>query len=243
MECPKCGFHQPEEVYCARCGIHIPTALGSRRKRAFLALGATALAVILMGGAASLWWKKARQGQDPDPWSDTEERQSIPRPEPPPPIPTPTGTKPKVSAPSRKATPSQRKSHHPDFAPQASESEDVAKAPAPPTTPDQGPEPDLERQLRRWAAQEWLDKALEIRDNPELEIQMYHKALEVDPEFPQAHYHLGMAYWTTGQREAALGKFRAFWRTATPEERQTLILPQEISPEELGPPEGPGEKR
>lgn len=241
MECPRCGFHQPEELYCAHCGVHIPSALSRRKRKATVALGATALAVLLVGGVASLWWSKSLETPPPEPSSGPEERQAIPRIQPPPPLPSPRVVQPQQTAPSRKTLPISKKSAPPTPSAIASPTHTPAspvgsEASAPPI-----PEPDPEAQLRRWAAQEWVDRGRELPEEPEQQMYMYRKALEVDPGFAVAHYYLGMAHWRQADREAALNEFRMFWQGATLEERQGLPLPEEFTPEELGPASGEGE--
>ena len=101
----------------------------------------------------------------------------------------------------------------------------------------------MEGQLRRWAAQEWVTKGREQADSPEQALSMYRKALEVEPHFAPAYYHIGVLYWGGGDRDAALEALRKFWGEATQEEKESLPLPDGVSLEDLGVPEGGQEAR
>lgn len=240
MECPRCGFQQPEELYCARCGVHLPSAIQSRRRKTLVALMASALAFVLLGATAAIWWFKQRPGSEPASALPPEERQSIPRIQPPPPLPGPATRAHKTSRPSpgQKSPSASRKTKAPE---QISESEEASKSsPTPPSQPfsSQPTESNPEAQLKRWAAQEWLDRARELEVDPEQEMEMYRRALEVDPGYALVHYHLGMLHWRKGEKETALEEFRKYWQGASPDERTDLPLPEGILPEELGVPLG-----
>jgi hypothetical protein len=233
MECPSCGFHQPEDLYCAHCGVHIPTALSRRKRRTMMAVGATGLALVLIGAGAALWWMREPPAPHTEP---QEERQTIPRIQPPPPLPEPAGLREKKATSAGKSAPSAtRKGRPPARAPgpegQGTASQTNSSLP-------QAPEPDPEAQLKRWAAQEWVDRARELADDPEQEMEMYRRALEVDPSFSVAHYHLGMAHWRKGERETAIEEFRKFWQNVSQEERQQFPLPEEVLPEETAASQG-----
>lgn len=233
MECPRCKFQQPEELYCAQCGVHIPSALRRRRRRTLAALSGTALVLVLLGAAAAILWFKDRLGSEAESPIALEERQSIPRIQPPPPLPGATGRKDKESrqAHSRKSASTPTKSKIDDKIPVA----ETESKPSPPSHPPsaQQTESDPEVQLRRWAAQEWVDRGKELGDETDQEMEMYRKALEVDPGYAPAHYHLGLLHWRKAERDTALEEFRKFWKQASPEERRNLPLPEEIPPEEL----------
>lgn len=234
MECPKCGFQQPEELYCAQCGIHIPSALQRKKRRTTAALAVTTLVFVLLGAAAAIWWFKYRPSPKAESTVATEERQSIPRIQPPPPLPGPVGRPQRETSPSgsRKSTTVPKKVKA-DEKIQPSE-KDLKPSPSSQPHPAQPMEPDPEVQLKRWAAQEWVDRAKELGDDPEQEMEMYRKALEVDPGYAPAHYHMGVVHWRRAEKEVALEEFRKFLKEASPEERRSLPLPEDVLPEELG---------
>jgi len=234
MECPKCGFQQPEELYCAQCGIHIPSALKRKKRRTQAALAGTALVFVLLGAAGSIWWFKYRSGPEAESPVGTEERQSIPRIQPPPPLPGPSARSQREPSPtpSRKSAPAPKKGKSDEKIEPPEKDLKLSPSSQPPSA--QPVEPDPEVQLKRWAAQEWVDRGKELGDDPEQEMEMYRKALEVNPGYPPAHYHLGMLHWRRSERDMALEEFRKFWKEASPEERRSLLVPEEIAPEELG---------
>jgi tetratricopeptide (TPR) repeat protein len=113
--------------------------------------------------------------------------------------------------------------------------------PSEPAAPSGGSDP--EAQIRRWAAQEWVTKGREQAENPEQELSFYRKALEVDPHFAPAFYYMGLLYWGSGNRDACLGAFRSFWEEATPEEKESLLLPVDVTLTDLALPEAAANER
>lgn len=234
MECPRCKFQQPEELYCARCGVHIPSALNRRKRNTLAALSVTALVFVFLGAAATIWWFKDRSGSELHPPIAPEERQSIPRIQPAPPLPGPAGPQDKDSRQARfgRSSPSSKKAKaHERISPPEKESSPSAPSQPPSVQPT---ESDPEVQLRRWAAQEWVDRGKELQDDPQQEMEMYRKALELEPGYAPAHYHLGMLHWRKADRDTALEEFRKFWQAASLEERRSLPIPEEILSEEPG---------
>jgi hypothetical protein len=247
MDCPRCGFQQPQDEYCAQCGINISQALSRRQRKNLLALLATFLALVVAGLYLIVWisrepteyvapkaggsgTKTAHEALEPAapelPLLPDEAEKSIP----------PDNARDEdlasVSAEPKPETP---------ISP-APESEDhqiptIPPLPEPQTlqsSPDDAPlEADPERQIRRWAAQEWFYKGQELGDYSEEELGFYQKALEVDPQFALAQYYSGLIYWEWGDQETAIEVFRQFWRDATQEERELYLLPEGLSQDEL----------
>lgn len=233
MQCPRCGFQQPEDEYCARCGVYVPGARKRRRARTGMGL---AFSVLLVAGAVAgvaLWFHERGSPQPPSPHAATPARQSIQPVEPPPPPPQRPAPPPKAHK-TAKAIP------HAPPAP----SRPAVDGPTTETGRGEGTEPpaepgasipDAEGQIRRWAAQEWVEKGREQAGSPDEEMAAYRRALELDPRFAPAHYYLGMIQWAGEDPDGAMESFRRFLADATPEEKETLLLPEGWAPEEMPP--------
>jgi tetratricopeptide (TPR) repeat protein len=250
MECPKCGFQQPQDDYCAQCGISIRLALSRRQRKNLLALLSTF--VLIIAAALYLPHWLSRERTEPHPASTASQgkpvlQKTIPGPA------EPGLTHGEFTEPSKPSGPEAE-----DLASPASEPTPAVPSPSlpasdteptplpPPVTEPQTPKtptedtplnPDPEQQIRRWAAQEWFEKGQELADYSEEELSFYQEALKVDPHFALAHYYMGLIHWEWGEEETAIASFRKFWRDATEEERAIYMLPEGISSEELGFPE------
>lgn len=225
MECPRCGFSQPQDLFCARCGAHIPTVLRARRKRIVITLVVTGV-VFAVGLASLLIWLK--------PWSrpvasrsieEQEQRDSIPKVSPsPPPPPLPT------EASKKQLSKKKGKSR------QGQTSQEIRKEPPRPQEEKPQPQEPQEWQLEllRWAAQEWMEKAREFEGDLPKQAEMYTRALEVYPDFAPAHYHLGLIRLKEGNKDLAQEHFRKFISLAKQAEREALPIPEDLAQELLG---------
>lgn len=245
MECPNCGFIQPEEEYCANCGAHIPKALTKRRRRTVITLMVTLVCMGAVGLGVAFWASRHLVFTSSSPPAEEGSGPSIQRI--PPSSPSPAGKPTHRAAtkrPSKGAEPKAiKKGPEPSPPPEAS----TPTRPAQPKPPDQSAvkpespsgtessEKDMESEIRRWAAQEWVARGRELSDYSHEELAFYRKALEADPDLAVAHYRIGLIQWKWGLRDPALDAFRQFWRHATKEEREKYPLPAGFTAEELGP--------
>jgi hypothetical protein len=245
MECPNCGFVQPEEDYCANCGAHIPKALTRRRRRTVIALLATVVCIGAAASGAVFWASRHPIPASPSAPAQEGSGPSIQRMSPPS---SSAAGKPAhkaaVKKPSRSEGPKAGKRSSetteapppPQVGESSSQDRAVAKAESP---AEAGPsEKDLEGQIKRWAAEEWMARGRDLADYSQEELAFYRKALEADPNLALAHYRIGLIQWKWGLRDPALDAFRQFWRHATKEEREKYPLPAGFTPEELAPQEG-----
>ncbi|MGQ9653267.1 MAG: hypothetical protein ACUVXD_04300 [Thermodesulfobacteriota bacterium] len=245
MECPNCGFIQPEDEYCANCGAHIPKALRRRRRRTVIALLVTLMCMGAVGLGAAYWASKHLISTSSPLPGEEGSGPAIER------IPSPSSSpagKPAHRAstkrPSKGAeSKASKKGSGPLQAPEApAPIQEAQPKPADRSTektqtpPETGSsEKDMESEIRRWAAQEWVAKGRELADYSREELALYMKALEADPNLAVAHYRIGLIQWKWGLRDPALDAFRQFLRHATKEEREKYPLPAGFTPEELGP--------
>jgi tetratricopeptide (TPR) repeat protein/predicted nucleic acid-binding Zn ribbon protein len=223
MECPECGFSQPDELFCARCGVNISKALKRRKKRLILTFAS--MAVILGFGVASvlLWLRPWERLGTPKALETQEQRDSIPKVTPSPPPPPVSHEASKKQLTKKKAKSSQSRE------PQMAEKPTTGGAQEEQTQAQEPSDPQVE--LLRWAAQEWMEKAKEAEGDPVRQAEMYNRALEVYPEFAPAHYHLGIIQLKEGKKELAKEHFRKFISHAKPQERDAFPLPAEVAQE------------
>jgi hypothetical protein len=265
MECPKCGFNQPSDQYCAQCGIHIQNALKARQRKAWLG---SILVVCLCVATGMILFRRQVVQEEGNPGrivaeSGKQRLASSPATRSSPPAEAPTtsrtraGTRPpQTSLPAQmpKAPPAAftapppvknpRPARAADREPPRVLAESVGtKVPKPMSaqrkgSPAEQPEAvDPERQLRKWAAQEWFAKGQELADNSEDELFMYEKALEVNPHFAPAYYYSGLIYLEWGEYEEAVAAFRQFLAAASEAEKAVYPLPEEVSPDDVLPAE------
>jgi hypothetical protein len=246
VECPTCGFQQPEEEYCARCGVRLHEALKRRQRRTLFVLLTTIVLVTSGALGAILWLARERSAETPPHPTSPLSTPSLGAAKTPsrlqrkPTLQVPTGKthSPPLRSPTRKR-PERPLEAPPAISSDVSISPTLTEAPEKPEK-DIGPleakptEPDPEGQIRRWAAQEWFVQGQELADNSEEELALYYKALEVDPHFAPAYYFIGVIQLEWGNREAALEALRRFWQEANEEERQEHPLPETLTLEELG---------
>ncbi len=245
MECPNCGFIQPEEEYCANCGAYIPKAMTRRRRKAVITLVVTLVCVGAVGLGVAFWASKNLISTSSSPPAEEGFGPAIERM--PSPSPSPAGKpghKATTKRPSKGAEPKVgKKGPAPLQAPEASPpAQEAQPKPADQSKEKEGappeigsPERDMESEIRRWAALEWVAKGRELADYSREELALYMKALETDPDLAVAYYRIGLIQWKWGLRDPALDAFRQFWQHATKEEREKYPLPAGFTPEELGP--------
>lgn len=221
MKCPRCGFVQLEEDYCAQCGGHIPSLLKRKRRKHLVLCLLTGL-VVATGVAGLFFWFDYNGGGPSKELFSHEERSLIPRLAPPPP------------APPRPPQALKKTKSHPEAQNKIQSKEQFSPGTAVKRNEGNTPKDfDPGEQLKRWAAQEWLERAKELAGDREGETEMYRRAIEVDPSFASPHYHLGLLLWREGDLEAAKEEFKRFLDLATSEERELLLLPQGVNPEDL----------
>ncbi|MGE5312313.1 MAG: aspartyl protease family protein [Nitrospirota bacterium] len=236
MICPRCGFRQPDDLYCARCGVEVERYVRKRRKRRYRwGLGLTV--VILAAVLAARLFTGAEPQEEPSsatkegkvekarPEAKGGDQTEARRQQAPPVLPVPSPAKKPSGPPAEIPKPALRSEQ-----PQTRQ----ARAAPPPQTEDKqkrevAPKIDEGAQT----ATEWFEKGKALNDDSELEIQHYQKALELDSELAPAHFRLGAIYYRRGEFDLAERQFARFLRYASEADRVAYNIYLYYNPEYL----------
>lgn len=209
MKCPKCGFGQPDDIYCALCGINVKKYAQKKRTRYLSFAGLGIFAGIAALVAVNLFSSTPRpdgvQPFEPAPafsprlqsGTDAVETNMVRRTDPP--------RDPFSDRLSEDSAP------EPGAAGFESTQQEPRNVVAP---PPEGPEETLE------TAEQWFARGRELDDDSEAEIACYETALELDAEFAPAAFYLGAIHFRKARYELADEYFTAFLKNASERERQ-----------------------
>jgi tetratricopeptide (TPR) repeat protein len=237
MICPKCGFDQPDDAYCAFCGVNIERHRRQRRKKQHIAYLLIAL-VCVAGFTVATYIKSAHHIEAPELATKYSDKREEVRVE-------------KTALPAAKRQPRESPI---DFRaerlidqPRRSESQDasfksdgrdekslIGDEPSPKSSlalqkvesPDTG-------QGETYTAAEWFEKGTTLDDESESEVEFYKKALELNPEFAPAYYRLGAIYYRQANYELADQEFAKFLKYASEADRHTYDVYVYYSPSDM----------
>ena len=236
MICPRCGFRQPDDLYCAKCGVEIERYVRKRRKRRYrwgLGLTVVILAAVL---AAKLFMGEKPQTERSLATKEEKAERALPegkrgdqiepgRLQAPAVVPVPSAAKEPGQPPAEIQKPATRPERAPTRrarAAPAAQPEDKQKREGAPKT-DEGAQ----------TAAEWFEKGKSLNDDSDLEIQHYQKALDLDPEFAPAHFRLGAIYYRRGEYDPAEHEFARFLKYASEADRVAYNIYLYYTPEYL----------
>jgi len=215
MICPKCAFSQPDDIYCANCGVNVEKYVKKQKKGRF-----KIWAVVAFLAVAALTVAKFTSTENP-PTERSPEKEPAAK--------TTRTTEPAVSLQKepRRETP---------------EPESLAKRLAPrrqatPTpsieqpTPKTGPQSDLKE--GNLSAKELFKKGVALDDDSDREIEFYQKAIEVDPKFAPAYYRLGAIYFRQADYDLSAEHFVKFMQYGSEDDLRAYNVELYFSPEDL----------
>ena len=215
MICPKCGFSQPDDIYCALCGVNIEKYLRKRRKKRYTTcalLALVAIAAISIGRYVTSTRHIKTPAAPNVRCTETGSKETTC---------TFTGLKGHRVRPEAKSRLKKKKVDSYSAKP-------LTKPPpiadklrsASESQPEQ--EADLPRRHdgKTLTAKEWFQKGRALDDDSPAEIECYEKAIELDPEFAPAHYCLGAIYCRQANYEQADQEFASFLKYASETDRQ-----------------------
>jgi clan AA aspartic protease (TIGR02281 family) len=236
MICPKCGFSQPDDYYCAQCGVNVEKYLQKQKKKRFnrrLIITVLSIAVLSLALFMSIQKDQKNSGISKDTSTETKVARRSPSPDKPP----------EQTAPSRarrsnelaRTRPERVRGETPGVVGSENQParargtteraplEDVAKRAAPQSEPKEN----------TLTSREWFEKGLRLDDDSDSEIALYEKAIELDPQFAPAYYRLGAIYFRQAEYDLAAENFATFLLYASETDRQTYNVELYFSPEDL----------
>jgi tetratricopeptide (TPR) repeat protein len=230
MICPKCRFDQPDDAYCAFCGINIKKYRQERRKKQYALYVLVSFAVI---AGVFVAVNAIHQVKTPESVTQMGEDQAKD-------IDLPgtgrEGLKAKQASRTRKDMDRQRRSRSASFGSERledegpSEIESSQEFPLAEPTTGSVPETDRGEQL---TAKEWFEKGIALDDESESEIEFYQKALELNPEYAPAYYRLGAIHFRHARYELADQEFTKFIQHASEADRQAYDIYVYYSPSDM----------
>jgi tetratricopeptide (TPR) repeat protein len=237
MICPKCGFSQPDDIYCALCGVGIERYLRQRRKRQYKVWILIALIGIVVLSIVK-YINSIRHVESPEPGDRYGYKESKTRTKD---ITLP-GKSPSQFLPGKKPR-SRRETDHP----RRTQLQEESLRPDRPgdkrlsgdessrsiSSEQQKGEFSRDRQGPTYTAREWFEKGRVLDDESEAEIQCYQKAIELDPEFAPAYYCLGAISFRQANYELAYQEFAKFLKYASEADRQAYNIYVYCSPSDV----------
>jgi clan AA aspartic protease (TIGR02281 family) len=215
MICPKCSFSQPDDIYCANCGVNVEKYLQKQKKGRF-----KIWAVVAFLAIAALTIAKFTSTEHPPTKKPPEQESAT-----------------KSSRTTETPAPSQR-----DLRRETPEPETLAKRRAPrrqatPTPPIEQPAPRTSPQSDlkegNLTAREYFEKGASLDDDSDREIEFYQKAIEVDPNFAPAYYRLGAIYFRKADYDLSAEHFVKFLQYGSEADLQTYNVELYFSSEDL----------
>jgi tetratricopeptide (TPR) repeat protein len=237
MICPKCGFDQPDDAYCAFCGVNVERYRRQRRKRQYVAYLLLAL-VGVAGFAVATYIKSARHIEAPElatQYIDKTERAMVEKTALPAAKPQPRESP--IAPMAERSIDHPRPSESGRASPKAeggNEKSPIGDEPSPEASlaVQEVESPDTD-QGETYTAAEWFEKGRALDDESESEVEFYRKALEVDPEFAPAYYRLGAIHYRQANYELADQEFAKFLEYASEADRQAYDIYVYYSPSDM----------
>jgi clan AA aspartic protease (TIGR02281 family) len=233
MICPKCGFEQPDDIYCASCGVDIDRFARHKKKKlhrsylilAFIGIAAVAVAMYAkfpqdskVPGLADNFNEKKNVSQNrsspsagslsPDAASNAQDdfRGKSSRVQTRPPMPSSTPHSLDVSSREPAAIPTGRR-----------EEIEVPE--------DKSPE--------TYTAHDWLVRGTALDDESEAEVECYKKAIQLEPTMAPAHFRLGAIQYRRANYDLADQSFTRFLEHATEADKLAYNIYVYYSPSDV----------
>ncbi len=212
MKCPKCGFGQPDDIYCALCGINIRRYARTRKKQHYK-IGLFALLIGIAGLAVANHFispsihnriEKTAESEFNKPSTQLYQETSSDM------ITRRTGSAPSTSK-DRRPENQVFDTEQFDFESSQGNEEDYSQA-----------KKELTGQPE--TAPQWLEKGKSLDDDSEAEEKCYKKAIELDSRFAPAAFRLAAIYFRQGEYELADNHFADFLKYASDQEKQTYNI-------------------
>jgi predicted aspartyl protease len=215
MVCPKCGFSQPDDYYCANCGVNIEKYVQKKRKKwgYALVLAIGLLGIVAIGVARYVQTLHRTEEAETISASGYDETDSASKQKAP--------TESEIQR-AQRAQRSARRSPTTEVGRTFSRSATEASSERGVTgkSPGKSEEQVKARQTETAAtASQWFEIGRALDDDSELEMTAYRNAIELDPKFAPAYYYLGGIYYRRGDNDQAEVAFVRFLQYSSEEER------------------------
>jgi predicted aspartyl protease len=228
MICPKCGFNQPEDIYCARCGVHVKKYHQKQKKKTLIILASV---LIIIGGAALFTGRVYREKgagvavvRSPSPAVTQLKKPS-------------RVIKPKRASSPPKRSSTARSNGQKEKLPVATTESQALAGPQSPAvdTPSNKEEKGRTEKEKDdvLSALQWFERGTALNDDSTAEIACYQKAIELDPAFAPAYYRLGAIYFRNAEYDLADQAFARFLKFATDEQKGIYDIYVFYSPTEV----------
>jgi len=232
MICPKCGFEQPDDMYCAFCGVNVERYSRRQKKRRYKAgILAVLIGIAALSVASLITSSHKSKSKPPDEASKDSYAERLPQ----------INQESQLGPESRRSISAtqdygQAKKKERPLGKSPKESyegdrvrddhlgaeEASLKAPLQRDKQDSKPGSDLEGEIS--TATQWFEKGRALDDDSEAEIQFYEKAIEQDPTFAPAQYRLGAIYYRQANYELADEEFANFLKYASDADRDAFDI-------------------
>ena len=216
MICPKCGFSQPDDYYCAQCGVNVEKYVQKKRKKRFkrgliitvLSIAALSLALFMNIQEDP---KKSDISEDKSREAKVAQR-------------SPSREKPQEQNVASRARrrPGKVRGETPGGARSGNQPVRKQETTVRPSLEDAAKrgDPQSEPKESTLTSKAWFDKGLRLDDDSDSEIAFYQKAIELDPKFAPAYYRLGAIYFRQAEYDLAAENFVTFLLHASETDRQ-----------------------
>jgi clan AA aspartic protease (TIGR02281 family) len=223
MICPKCSFSQPDDYYCAQCGVNVEKYVQKRRKKRFnLGLIITVLSIAAL--SLALFMSLQEEPKKSDISKDTSRETKVAQR-------SPSREKPQEQNVTSRALRSNELARRRSGNQPARKQETTARPPLEDSAKRR--EPQSEPKESTLTSKQWFDRGLRLDDDSDSEIAYYEKAVELDPKFAPAYYRLGAIYFRQAEYDLAAENFSTFLLYASETDKQTYNIELYFSPEDL----------
>jgi len=220
MICPKCGFEQPDDIYCVFCGVNIEKYADQRKKRRYKG-GVLGVLVVIAAISVAVYVVSSRRARAPERMVKDGYDRGLAQ----------QGQETGSEWNSRQIAASRRHRQEATDGDSGNKSRrgrdrangrrgqygddndrTLTSSTARDTTEGHVGE---ESEGGTSTARQWLEKGRTLDDDSDAEIQCYEMAINLDPEFAPAYYRLGAIYYRHANYELADQQFTKFVKYAT----------------------------
>ena len=235
MICPKCEFSQPDDYYCANCGVNVEK-YDQKRKRKRYTVGIATTLILLTAFSLTAYFttshrtREAKKAKKAPTELEVDEKHKSVRGY--------AATQENEGASKSVTGPAIQKGVERELEPRVP-GEMQAGVPG---SEKRTTRMEMEAQSQpssgnggegTLTAKGWFEKGVRLDDDSDTETTFYQKAIELDPKFAPAYYRLGAIYFRQANYDLAEQQFARFLEYASEADRQAYNLDIYYSPDYL----------